>query len=44
MANLDEVFGVDEDISKIPGKSPGFLRFWVVAERVKVWYNRDKKD
>ena len=34
----------NEVIAKIPGNAPGFLRFWDVAERVEVWYNRGRKD
>ncbi len=33
----------EEIEAKVPGKTPGFLRFGDVAEPVEVWYNRVKE-
>ena len=44
MVNLEEAFGSRGDVAKSLGNAPGFLRFWDVAERVEVWYNRVGND
>ena len=43
LLKLFENCGV-EVVAKIPGKTPGFLRFGDVAEPVEVWYNNVEKN